>query len=336
MLKLKPLIAAKAKEKQLSTLTQFAVPQNSATKQIETRKELSKLAGVSHDTISRIEKIAKKAPEEVKTKLRAGEMSINEAYKKVKQIEIDEKRQEMLETIKQAPPLLPDSVKTINADFFDAINDIDDDSIDLLIADPPYMILSEEWDEFKDKGEFLEFTENWLQKVMPKMKATGRVYIFFSQWYEFELYEILHRNDFFGFNFGQKLIWNYRNNTNKPSNQYKYKYCYEPIFYLYGKSAPKLNFTPDTYNESHMNVWNVATPQSNFNEGKYHPAQKPLEVYRRIVKTGSWENDVVLDPFAGSGTTGVICRELNRRCILIERDKEYFDILKGRVASVLG
>jgi len=63
MLKLKPLIAAKAKEKQLSTLTQFAVPQNSAKReQIETRKELSKLAGVSHDTISRIEKIADKAP----------------------------------------------------------------------------------------------------------------------------------------------------------------------------------------------------------------------------------------------------------------------------------
>jgi len=58
------LIAAKAKEKQLSTLTQFAVPQNSAKReQIETRKELSKLAGVSHDTISRIEKIAAKAKE---------------------------------------------------------------------------------------------------------------------------------------------------------------------------------------------------------------------------------------------------------------------------------
>ena len=64
MLKLKPLIAAKAKEnQQVFKGNQYvATPQNSATKQIETRKELSKLAGVSHGTISRIEKIVEKAP----------------------------------------------------------------------------------------------------------------------------------------------------------------------------------------------------------------------------------------------------------------------------------
>ena len=69
MLKLKPLIAAKAKEnQQVFKGNQYvATPQNSATKQIETRKELSKLAGVSHDTISRIEKIAAKAKESYKS-----------------------------------------------------------------------------------------------------------------------------------------------------------------------------------------------------------------------------------------------------------------------------
>jgi N6-adenosine-specific RNA methylase IME4 len=93
MLKLKPLIAAKAKESYKSNVGRPSKsPQNSATiSNVETRKELSKLAGVSHDTISRIETIAKKAPDDVKTKLRAGEMSINEAYKKVKQIEKAEK-----------------------------------------------------------------------------------------------------------------------------------------------------------------------------------------------------------------------------------------------------
>ena len=61
MLKLKPLIAAKAKENQLRT-SENRVCQNSDKQAIDTKKELSKLAGVSHDTISRIEKIADKAP----------------------------------------------------------------------------------------------------------------------------------------------------------------------------------------------------------------------------------------------------------------------------------
>ena len=95
MLKLKPLIAAKAKESYKSNVGRPSKsPQNSATiSNVETRKELSKLAGVSHDTISRIEKIAAKAPEEIKTKLRAGEMSVNEAYIRLKRAE-KEKRQE--------------------------------------------------------------------------------------------------------------------------------------------------------------------------------------------------------------------------------------------------
>ena len=111
MLKLKPLIAAKAKESYKSNVGRPSKsPQNSATiSNVETRKELSKLAGVSHDTISRIEKIAKKAPDDVKTKLRAGEMSINEAYKQLKRSEKKQKQEEArkqnAELVQQAKPL---------------------------------------------------------------------------------------------------------------------------------------------------------------------------------------------------------------------------------------
>jgi len=79
MLKLKPLIAAKAKANQLRT-SENRVRANSPKQEITTRKELSKLAGIGSNTISRIEKIVDKAPDDVKTKLRAGEMSINEAH----------------------------------------------------------------------------------------------------------------------------------------------------------------------------------------------------------------------------------------------------------------
>jgi DNA modification methylase len=196
------------------------------------------------------------------------------------------------------------------------------------------MILSEKWDNFQNKKSFLEFTKQWLDKVMPKLKTTGRAYIFFSQLYEFDLYEILKSNDFYNMNFGQKLIWYYRNN-NQLSDRKKYRYCYEPIFYLYGKKAGELNFTADTYGNEQMNVWEVAIPQSNFKEGKMHPAQKPEELYRRIIVTGSKIGDQILDPFAGSGTTGVISKKLKRECILIEKNSEYCKQAERRIANVL-
>ena len=122
----------------------------------------------------------------------------------------------------------------------------------------------------------------------------------------------------------------YRNN-NKHSNRKLYRYSYEPIFYLYGKDAEPLNFTPDTYGEVQNTVWTIATPQSNFNEGKLHPAQKPIELLERIIKTGSKIGDKVLDPFAGSGTTGIVCEKLGRDYILIEKENKYIEIIKGRL-----
>ena len=95
-LRLKPVIAEKAKEQQLSTLKQGnTVPQISAKRgtPIETREELAKVAGVSHDTIAKVEKIEQKATPEIKTQLQTGEISINQAYKTVKKEENRQKRQ---------------------------------------------------------------------------------------------------------------------------------------------------------------------------------------------------------------------------------------------------
>ena len=86
-LRLKPVIAEKAKEQQLSSLKQGnAVPQNSAKREtpIETRQELAKIAGVSHDTIAKVEHIEEEAPEPVVTASRQGQISVNAAYQVTK------------------------------------------------------------------------------------------------------------------------------------------------------------------------------------------------------------------------------------------------------------
>lgn len=79
--------------------------------------------------------------------------------------------------------------------------------------------------------------------------------------------------------------------------------------------------------ERHNNIWKYKTE----NQGKYHECQKPLTVLERIIKTSSNEQDVILDPFMGSGTTGVACQHLNRNFIGIELDENYFNIAKERI-----
>ena len=62
-----------------------------------------------------------------------------------------------------------------------------------------------------------------------------------------------------------------------------------------------------------------------------HPTVKPTTLMSYLVTLGSRKGDVVLDPFAGSGTTGISCVFSERNYLLIEREKEYFDILKARI-----
>ena len=90
-LQLEDVFRAKAKENQIRKPN--SVLQISAEQKLDTRKELSKVAAVSHDTIAKVKKIQEKAPEEVKAKLRTGEVSINAAYKEIKKEEKKVERQ---------------------------------------------------------------------------------------------------------------------------------------------------------------------------------------------------------------------------------------------------
>ena len=117
-LKLKPVIAAKAKEKQSES--GGAVPQKSAKPPIETRQEIAKAAGVSHDTIAKVERIEAQATPEVKAALKSGEISINAAYNKVKQAERKQEIQRQVEDLEQQALEQPEGL------------------FDVIVIDPPW------------------------------------------------------------------------------------------------------------------------------------------------------------------------------------------------------
>jgi DNA modification methylase len=294
---------------------------------LTTAEKIGRDFGVSKATIERDAKFVKDYPEEAEKII-----TTNETTKR--QVKQESRIQNNNKKIEEASKLEVDtSIEIIQGDTMEILETIEDNSIDLLCTDPPYFILKDqEWDQFKDMNSYLIFIENWLESVTKKVKPTGRIYISFAHDFKFDIYEIFRKNNFFGFTFGNEIIWNFKNNV-KPFDRKRYRITYEPIFYLYGPETEALNFTE--YSTIQSAVWDIAVPQSNFNEGKYHPCQKPLELYRRIISSGSKKGDKVLDCFAGSGTVGIICKEHQRSCILIEKEEKYIKLIKGRINSAV-
>ena len=133
-LRLKPVIAEKAKERQ-SQGGRGEVVQKSA--QAKTRDELAKVAGVSHDTIAKVEKIEAKATPKVKADVQSGKISINQAYQTIRRTEAKEEKAQRKQYV-LADEMPQDACNVFTADVTDGLPQIADESVDFVITDPPY------------------------------------------------------------------------------------------------------------------------------------------------------------------------------------------------------
>lgn len=293
------------------------------------RKEIAKSTGTSEGLIAQVKRIHEVLSpveiQEVREKINKNKETIGSIYRKIINKEKEEKRKELRKEKISKSKIKP-KLEILEGDFFEKIKSIKRE-YNLIYVDPPYNILKEDWDKFNEK-EFQEFTEKWINAILPKLKEDGRLYVNFSQEFMFKFHEwikpFLKKYDMV---LGNVIIWNYKNNM-KPHDKKQYKYSYEPIFYYRKKKAGNLIDLED-YGEERQDVWTIATPQSNYNKDKKeHPAQKPQELLRRIILTGSKPGDWILDGFAGAGTTGIVALENERNVTLIEKDKKYLKIIK--------
>lgn len=120
----------------------------------------------------------------------------------------------------------------------------------------------------------------------------------------------------YGFKYQQLIVWDKGNST---PTQY-YMNSYELILMLRKEKAKYIN------NMGTKNILRIPNTKN-----KVHPTEKPVELMQIFIENSSNENDIVLDPFIGSGSTAVVCIESNRKFVGCEIDKKYYEIAQNRI-----
>jgi site-specific DNA-methyltransferase (adenine-specific) len=286
---------------------------------VDTRNELSKVAAVSHDTIAKVKKIQEKAPEEVKAKLRTGEVSINAAYKEIKK---EEKKAEYKEKVLEARVQtdINDNIK--KGDSLEILKSLKDGCIDVVLTDPPYGINYVSNRSMYDnaitkrgllndgKNEAFDLLDKTCKILQSKTADNAHLY-FFCSWNVFSDFEKIISKYF---TIKTPIVWD---KGNKGSGDLDNDWGNQTEIIIYCVKGKKL------VNTRRGNVLNVSRLHTS---KMVHPTQKPIELLKEILKVSVSAGDFIVDPFMGSGSTIKAANELNYKSLGIELDDEMFYI----------
>ena len=325
-LRLKPIFAEMAKAQQVRT-AENRVSQISVEQKIDTQKELAKAAGVSHDTIAKVEKIEAVADDATKAKLRSGEMSINQAYTEIKKQEKAEQRAAKMATIKEAA--VTDG-NLVHGDCLEELEKLADGSVDCVVTDPPYgisyvsnfrtveseVVKSVANDTIEDAVMLWNNTCAILER---KMKVDSHLYCFTS-WKVYPYFvNIISKY----FKVKNCLIWE-KNNWSMGDLDGNYAEQYEMVIFA-TKGNRKLNCNRES---------NVLMFDKVASLNLLHSCEKPVDLLSFLIEKSTDAGELVIDPFMGSGSTILAAKQTGRSYWGCELDTENYRIACGRCANV--
>jgi DNA modification methylase len=218
-------------------------------------------------------------------------------------------------------------IKLINGDCLEKLRELDRASIDAIITDPPYNIARDnnfttmgragidfgEWDKNADIFSYIGEVSRILKK--------GGSFVVFNAWRN--LGKIAEYAEDTGF-VTKDMIRLEKTNPMPRNRDRRYITDYECAIWFVKPGKWTFNRQDDKYERPKF--------ACGIEKG-YHPTQKNVKLMEWLIKIHTNENDVVVDPFMGSGTTGVACKNLNRNFIGIEMDKNYFEVAKKRIGK---
>ncbi len=234
------------------------------------------------------------------------------------------------------------NIKIVTGDALIELENIASGSVELVVADPPYNLGKDYGNNHDIQGfdEYLAFSHNWLRQAHRVLKPTGTLYVFMGFRFIAYLYDILERE--LGMFFNSWIVWHYTQGMGKTKG---FSPRHDDILMFTKTPSFKFNLdsvrVPQKYYRERNNmrganpgdVWTFSHVHYCNENRQEHPTQKPEGLIERILLASTDEGDLVLDPFAGSGTTLRVCQQLNRRAIGIELNPDYVGIIKNRLAQ---
>ena len=245
--------------------------------------------------------------------------------------------------------------KIIWQDSLQAIDKLPDKCVDLMIVDPPYNLTknfgSSTFHEMSN-DDYAKWLDKWLKKTVRVLKDNASVYIC-ADWktsiaipYIAGKYFILQNRISWEREKGRGAQNNWKNCLEDIwffTKSKDYKFYLDRVKILREVIAPYRNTEgnpKDWFEKGNKkmrlthpsNIWtDISVPFWSMSENTDHPTQKPEKLIAKLILASSDENDVIFDPFLGSGTTAVVAKKLNRRFVGIEKEKEYVALALTRL-----
>ncbi len=237
--------------------------------------------------------------------------------------------------------------KIICGDCISKLKDIPDESIDLIVTDPPFNI-GKDYGKYKDKmkkEEYIEWSKEWLNECIRVMKDGGALYLF--NYPENNAYLVPFLDE--KLTFKRWMTWHYPTNTGmSPTNFTRSQHSI--LFYIKGKKPRVFNKNDIAEPYRNPNDKRIRKLIENGSKGKTpydvfqfnmvknvskekteHPCQLPPELIKILIKASSNKGDWVLDPFGGSFTTARVAKELDRNSLNIEISEKFCEIGRERI-----
>ena len=245
----------------------------------------------------------------------------------------------------------------IKGDSLEELKKFPDKSVDLIFADPPYNMqlkndlyrpnntkvdgVNDLWDKFDSFQDYDNFCISWLKECKRILKDTGTIWVIGSYHNIFRVGNIMLNLGYWILN---DVIW-YKTNPMPNFLGTRFTNATETLLWCSkGEKYKKYTFNYQLMkkynNDIQMtSVWKIGICIGNErikdeNGKKVHSTQKPEELLKRVILSTTKPNDIILDPFFGTGTTGAVAKKLNRNFIGIEKEDIYINVAQNRIKNI--
>ena len=246
--------------------------------------------------------------------------------------------------------------KIIKGDSIESMRSLPDDSIDVIFADPPYNLqlkndlsrpdsskvngVTEDWDRFKSFEEYDKFTKDWISEAQRILKPEGTIWVIGSYHNIFRVGNAMQNLGFWILN---DIIW-HKSNPMPNFKGTRFTNAHETIIWASKNHNSKYNFNYHAMKSLNEGIqmrsdWYIPICSGgerikDSNGNKIHSTQKPEALLYRVLLSSSKKDDIILDPFFGTGTTGAVAKKLGRNFIGLEREDIYINAAKKRIKKI--